>query len=327
MNGNPQDEPEGALHTIGEVAALSGVPVKTIRHYSDLGVLPPSRVTEAGYRLYSDADRVRLELIRTLRAIGLDLPTIRRLLRDELPVREVVGLHLDAIEVELRALQRQRVVLRAVAQAGEAGTLAYLERMQTLARLDQRERERFLADHLERGLADLPLDPAWKEWFFRGAALELPEEMSAAQLAAWLELAELIADPDFLRRQKEQARPFWESVPEGIDFTAWREALDRLVRAAAAAAAEGLPPDGEAGQRLAGELVDLQGRAVGREGEPGLAAWLVEKFDEGYDPRAERYWELIGILKGWPAANPVARAWRWLVAGLRARAARDTVAR
>jgi DNA-binding transcriptional MerR regulator len=43
---------EGRLHTIGEVAKLTGAPVKTIRYYSDIGLLPPAKVSDSRYRLY-----------------------------------------------------------------------------------------------------------------------------------------------------------------------------------------------------------------------------------------------------------------------------------
>ena len=99
------------LRTIGEVARLSGVPVKTIRHYSDEGILPPSRITEGGYRLYSEEDRARLELIRTLRAAGFGLPTIKGLLREELSATEATRLQLEAVKLQLRALGRQRALL------------------------------------------------------------------------------------------------------------------------------------------------------------------------------------------------------------------------
>src|ERR687898_2373210 len=101
----PGTRKEG-LRTIGEMARVSGVPVKTIRHYSDEGILPPSGITDAGYRLYSGEDCARLELIRTLRAAGFGLPTIKRLLRDELSAAEATRLQLEAVNLQLRALGR-----------------------------------------------------------------------------------------------------------------------------------------------------------------------------------------------------------------------------
>ena len=45
--------------------------VQTLRHYDKLGLLTPERTTDAGYRLYSARDCLRLELIRTLRGVGV----------------------------------------------------------------------------------------------------------------------------------------------------------------------------------------------------------------------------------------------------------------
>jgi DNA-binding transcriptional MerR regulator len=55
---------------IGELSRRTGLSVKTIRYYSDEGLVTPSDRTEAGYRIYSDADLVRLDVIRTLRDAG-----------------------------------------------------------------------------------------------------------------------------------------------------------------------------------------------------------------------------------------------------------------
>lgn len=87
------------LYTIGEMSRRSGVPVKTIRHYSDVGLLPPSAKSDAGYRLYSEADRSRLELIRTLRAAGFGLPVIERMLLREVRPAEAVRLQLEAVDL------------------------------------------------------------------------------------------------------------------------------------------------------------------------------------------------------------------------------------
>jgi DNA-binding transcriptional MerR regulator len=43
-------------HTVGTAAELAGVSVRTLHHYDQIGLVRPSRRTESGYRLYSDAD-------------------------------------------------------------------------------------------------------------------------------------------------------------------------------------------------------------------------------------------------------------------------------
>ncbi|GAA0238150.1 hypothetical protein GCM10009539_24280 [Cryptosporangium japonicum] len=67
------------LYSIGELARRTGLSVRTIRFYADAGVVPATTRSGAGYRQY-DADAVaRLELVRTLRDLGLAL-TPRRFL-------------------------------------------------------------------------------------------------------------------------------------------------------------------------------------------------------------------------------------------------------
>ena len=63
---------DGELFTIGQMARRTGLAVKTIRFYSDSGLVAPSARSAAGYRLYDAAAYARLDLIRTLRDLGLE---------------------------------------------------------------------------------------------------------------------------------------------------------------------------------------------------------------------------------------------------------------
>jgi len=56
----------------------TGLPVKTLRFYSDAGLLPPAERSRSGYRLYSQDALVRLDLIRTLRDAALGLDSIKK---------------------------------------------------------------------------------------------------------------------------------------------------------------------------------------------------------------------------------------------------------
>lgn len=68
--------------TIGEVSRLTGVTIRTLRHYDRIGLLPPSEVTAAGYRLYDDASLRRLHMILLFRELEMPLEEIRRILDD-----------------------------------------------------------------------------------------------------------------------------------------------------------------------------------------------------------------------------------------------------
>jgi MerR family transcriptional regulator, copper efflux regulator len=66
--------------SIGKVSKQTGLSTKTIRFYEDEGLVPRPRRSESGYRLYSEADVLRLGFIRRARLLGFDLPAIRTLL-------------------------------------------------------------------------------------------------------------------------------------------------------------------------------------------------------------------------------------------------------
>lgn len=176
------------LFSIGELARRSGLAVRTIRFYSDEGIVVPTARSRAGYRLYDAGAPARLELVRTLRELGVDLPAVRRVLDRELSVAEVAAVHADAVEVRIRALRLRRAVLRLVAERGSGPEEVRL--MHRVTRLSAQERRR-LVDVLVEGAEESVAA------MVRVAAPDLPEDPSAEQVAAWVELVELMGDAEF----------------------------------------------------------------------------------------------------------------------------------
>ena len=74
----PSERP--TLWTVGEVASLAHVSVRTLHHYDGIGLLVPSERSGAGYRLYTETDLERLHQILLYRELGLALDAIRRML-------------------------------------------------------------------------------------------------------------------------------------------------------------------------------------------------------------------------------------------------------
>lgn len=66
--------------TVGAVATLTGVSVRTLHHYDHIGLVVPSVRTSAGYRGYTDADIERLHLVLVYRSVDMPLEEIRELL-------------------------------------------------------------------------------------------------------------------------------------------------------------------------------------------------------------------------------------------------------
>ena len=107
-------EDGGPLLSIGELARRARLPVRTIRFWSDAGVLPPAARTGGGRRLYDAACVARLELVVTLRELGLGLPDVRRVLDGQVNIAEVAAVHLEALDAQIRALRLHRAVLAVV---------------------------------------------------------------------------------------------------------------------------------------------------------------------------------------------------------------------
>jgi len=71
---------EPTMH-IGELAERTGLSLRTIRHYDEIGLLKPSGRTEGGFRLYTEAELERLLLIRRMKPLGFALEEMLELLR------------------------------------------------------------------------------------------------------------------------------------------------------------------------------------------------------------------------------------------------------
>lgn len=312
-----------ATISIGQMAKRAGVSVQTLRHYDKLGLLRPSEVTPAGYRRYSEADYARLELVRTLRAVGFDLDTIARLLKNQLRISEAVRLQIDAIEVQKRSLQRQQAVLKAVAEGEESAVLARLRRLDALARLDRLEREAFLAAQLRPAMAGKPVDmDVW-----RAATADLPVDMSEAQVEVWLELAEIASDPDFLDTLKRQGQPPTDGALNDEAWRAWGAASQcAMTRAAEAVRAGHAPDSAEAQAEIAAWMRDCA-RVLGRKPDRAFARWMLAYFESNHHPKIDRYWQLVAQLKDRPYSPIHAQAFHWLMAGLQSVAARATAAK
>ncbi|MBX6317068.1 Cu(I)-responsive transcriptional regulator [Pigmentiphaga sp.] len=107
---------------IGQAAAASGVSAKMIRHYEAIGLIPPARRTEAGYRLYRQSDVHTLQFIRNARDLGFSIPQIAKLLAlwndRERPSAEVKRLacdHIAELEEKIQGLQAMKATLEQLA--------------------------------------------------------------------------------------------------------------------------------------------------------------------------------------------------------------------
>ncbi|MFJ9600838.1 MerR family transcriptional regulator [Streptomyces althioticus] len=100
-------------YSVGQVAAFAGVTVRTLHHYDKAGLLSPSDRSRAGYRLYGEADLVRLQQILFYRELGFPLDEIASLLED--PQANA----LERLQDRLRRLNEEIARLRRLAEVAE----------------------------------------------------------------------------------------------------------------------------------------------------------------------------------------------------------------
>jgi DNA-binding transcriptional MerR regulator len=309
---------EGSRYSIGRLAELSGLPIKTIRFYSDEGLIPAPVRTDAGHRRYDEADLARLQLIRSLRDLGLDLPSIRGVLDERGVLGDVLAAHIRTLETRIRGLQRQLAVLRSAATSPSEDTV---RRVHRLAHLDAAERRQLLDHFWDRALEGAP-DAAIADRFRRLGSPELPEEPTDAQLDAWLELAELAADEDFQETTRRNATWAPAAATAGFDVRAVNDGMARAMAIAVDASAAGEPPTGREGDRAVADLTAAWATAMGREDAPEFRRWLHAQAEAHTDPRAARYWQLVAVVRG-DAPSPEDRtsivAGEWLWEAFRAR--------
>src|SRR5512140_1748609 len=94
---------------VGEVAKATGVSVRTLHHYDEVGLLTPSMRSESRYRLYDEGDLLRLLQIKTLRQLGFSLQEIRELhgSGNHSP-RSILERRINTIDEQIEAQQRMR---------------------------------------------------------------------------------------------------------------------------------------------------------------------------------------------------------------------------
>ena len=89
------------MKTVKEVSELTGVSIRTLHHYDAIGLLKPTEVTEAGYRLYDDAALEKLHTILLFRELEFPLREIKQIM--ESPNFDPT----EALEQQIGLLQRQ----------------------------------------------------------------------------------------------------------------------------------------------------------------------------------------------------------------------------
>ncbi|MEU0126424.1 MerR family transcriptional regulator [Streptomyces sp. NPDC006289] len=303
---------------IGDLARHAGVTVKTVRFYSDLGLLPEASRSTGGHRRYGPDALERLRLIRSLRTLDLPVATVRRILDDTDTDTDTVGRsggaledavagQLAAIGSQLAALRWKEAALRCVQECPPS----------------ERPGRLLLVGATTAPPNTSALARFWRAW--------LPARMPARSVTAFLDAAvpqpPVDPEPDqvlaFARLNAMVSGPCDGDAPtqphvhraagareSAVLYAGLAEAYDL----AATQMRRGVGP--QAGDALEG-FVDAYARAHNTPDTPGFRRVLAGRL--AADPRIDRYWELTAEIIGEPCGTPEptpGTAHDWLLAAL-----------
>ncbi|MEU8283530.1 MerR family transcriptional regulator [Micromonospora sp. NPDC048905] len=301
-------------YTIGELARRTGLSVKTIRYYADSGIVPPTDRSPTGYRLFDAAAVARLDLVRTLRDLGVDLATIRRVVDREVALPEVAAAHAEALAVQIRVLRLRQAVLTVAARRGSGP--AEVDELHRLARLTARERGHLVADFLAGVFAGLGDQPAYPGVLV-SMTPELPDDPSTEQVEAWLELAEVCRDPEFRARMRRLAQQ--HAADHDVPGLPRPDAVAVVRDAVAPALAAGLDPTSPDADPVVAAAVSRYASLHGHSDDADLRQRLLDRLVPANDPRRDRYLDLVAVLNGWSTGEATAPAVDWFIRALHAR--------
>ena len=312
--------------SIGDLARRTGLTVTAIRFYADRGIIPTSGRNQAGHRRF-DADAVDLlALVRSLRGLGVDLPTIRRVLAREISLSAVAASRLPLLDRQIRSLQRQRAALGLLAQQdatqGQVDAMpndsVQNDSVQNDSVQNSDEADRLIMDFFEAVLENIDRGPEWVG-IVRSMTPALPDDPDAEQALAWVELIDMLRDNDFRRLIRVTAESFAAERAGTPAGPPRRDAVTRIRDSVGPVMAAGVEPTSPDALPVVDALVAGYASAVGRQDGDDLRRDLMQHLAAVNDPRRDAYLRRLSVVNGWPEPSDRGPALDWTVRALRAR--------
>lgn len=144
--------------TVGQLAKLAGLTIRTLRYYDSIGLFSPSGHSSAGYRLYTEEDISRLQQILSLKELGLSLDEMKAAMAgDRLGLSDTVSLQIERLRDEIRMRQKLLNELETVSDRMRRNEPLTVEHFSNLMRTMRMKHETTIAEkkaswdaHLDR---------------------------------------------------------------------------------------------------------------------------------------------------------------------------------
>ncbi len=208
------------MRTVKEVSKLTGVSVRTLHHYDAIGLLTPTAVTEASYRLYDDAALERLQQILLFRELEFPLKEIKAIL--ESPDFD----RARALEQQITLLTLKKARLeRLIALAREIKTMG--ECTMNFTAFDTGEMDAYAAE----AKAMYGKTPEYREFEekSRGRTREKTDELGAQMMSIFAEFGEIAQEPPAGEQAQRQVKKLQDFITAHY-YTCSEEVLQGLGR-------------------------------------------------------------------------------------------------
>jgi DNA-binding transcriptional MerR regulator len=243
---------------VGELAKRTGLSVRALHHYEEIGLLVPSGRTESGHRLYAEGDVMRLQQIASLRSLGFSLAEIRKFLDDSSfsPLR-VIEFHVarlrERIELERKLCDRLEAVAAHLTSTKDSmedvSTEEFIETVMEVTKMSERIEKYYTSEQREQlerrrqELGEERINAAGSEWtlLIEQVRIEMeagtdPSDESVQRLARrWMELVEEFTGGD--SGILNSVNNMWQQEESlmGMETASMREMIHYISRANAAA--------------------------------------------------------------------------------------------
>ncbi|MGK4582989.1 MerR family transcriptional regulator [Kitasatospora sp. HPMI-4] len=291
--------------SIGELAERASVTVKTVRFYSDRGLLPEAGRSTGGHRRYAPEALDRLRLIRSLRTLDLPVPEVGRVLDQEDALEDVIAGRLRELGSQLAALRWREAALQLLRDC-DPGERA--DRLRLIGAVTTPPSTAALARFWRQVLP--PRLPArLRSAIVEAAVPQPPADPTPAQVLAFARLHALASEAG---RSGGHCRPEGRCFGKEFQMAAL---YDGLAEAYALAA----PDLRTRRQPYQGDALDCfvaaHARSQGKQDTPVFRSRLSGVLAQAADPVIDRYWQLAAEVSAAPEPT-LGAADDWLRAAL-----------
>ncbi len=237
------------LWKVGDLAKRTGLSIRTLHYYEEIGLLTPSYRTQSGHRLYDASDIIRLQQIMSLRQLGFSLDEIRDCLNlSDFSFERVIELHIsrlkEQIETERRLCNRLEAIAASLRSSEEISLEEVIQTIEEITMLEKYYTPEQLKELKERGqqIGEERIRQVEAEWqeLMDQVRAEMdkgtdPASDRVQQLAArWTGLVQEFTnnDPGIERAVGKMWQQ--EETIHGIDTRGMREMMEYISRASAA---------------------------------------------------------------------------------------------